>query len=60
MSENRVDQGPWEEQPSPKMDKTQALARLGQAIWEADQFVTFEEIRNYVTDVMGEIESDRP
>ncbi len=52
--------GPVQPQPDPEAAKTRALAALRQALWEADQFITHVEIREYVGRVLREIESDRP
>ncbi len=52
--------GPVQPHPDTDAAKTSALAALRQAIWEADQFMSHVEIREYVGRVLREIESDRP
>jgi hypothetical protein len=37
-----------------------ALARLRQSTWEATQFISFDEIRALVEDVLHEVETDEP
>lgn len=37
-----------------------ARAHLRQSVWEATQFMSFEEIREYVKSVLREVESDEP
>ena len=37
-----------------------ALAALRQATWEATQFLTYDEVRQYVEGVLREVESDEP
>lgn len=37
-----------------------AAAALRQAVWEYDQFCSFDAIRAFVESVLREIESDRP
>ena len=52
---------------SPQTPRVDALAlaikrraELRQVIWEAAQFMSAEEIREYVYAVLGEVESDEP
>jgi hypothetical protein len=40
--------------------KTSACAALRQATWEATQFLTYDEVREYVDGVLREVESDEP
>lgn len=40
--------------------KTKALATLRQATWDATQFVTYDEVREYVESVLREAECDEP
>lgn len=40
--------------------KTRALAALWQATWEASQFLTYDEVREFVNGTIAEIESDEP
>lgn len=40
--------------------RTHILANLRQSVWEASQFETHDEIRQYVESVLREIESDEP
>lgn len=40
--------------------RTSALAALRQATWEATQFLTYDEVREYVEGVLREVESDEP
>lgn len=35
-------------------------ARLRQEVWEATQFLSYDEIREYVDAVLREVESDEP
>lgn len=44
----------------PKCGETRALAALRQATWEATQFRTVDEVREYVDGVLREVESDEP
>lgn len=40
--------------------KQKKLAELRQAIWEAHQFCTIEELDNYIQAVLREIQADDP
>jgi len=40
--------------------KTRALAGLRQATWEATQFLSYNEVREWVEAVLREVESDEP
>lgn len=40
--------------------KTHALAQLRQWVWESSQWLSYDEIREYVEAVLREIESDEP
>lgn len=42
----------------PKAAKTHALAQLRQATWEATQYLSPDEVREYVEAVLREVESD--
>lgn len=53
-------QSPPVERPDREKVETHGLAQLRQAVWEASQFRSFEEIRAYVDAVIAEIESDEP
>jgi hypothetical protein len=48
----------------PKLERpyplSSVLARLGQATWEATQWMTYEEVVEYVSGVLREVESDEP
>lgn len=56
---NNVQQGPKVERDY-EAAKTRALARLRQATWEATQYLVFEEVSEYVSDVLNEVASDEP
>jgi uncharacterized membrane protein affecting hemolysin expression len=40
--------------------ETSAKARLRQATWEATQYMTYNEVRQYVNVVLDEVETDEP
>lgn len=40
--------------------ETRARSRLRQSVWEAMQFLTYDEVREYVEAVVREVESDEP
>lgn len=48
------------QQASAQAAAVKARAGLGQFVWEASQFMPFEEIREYVESVLREIASDEP
>lgn len=55
-----VSQGPAQPPVDREAAKTHALAKLGQATWEATAWLTFEEVREYVAGVLREVETDEP
>jgi hypothetical protein len=50
--------GVYDGRRCPKCAKTSALAALGQSVWEADQFLTPDEVRAFVDGTLREIEAD--
>lgn len=58
MTTPGTDTGP--SRPADPHAKTRALAALRQATWEATQWLTGDEARRYVDDVLREVESDEP
>ncbi len=53
-----VTHGVYTENLCPKCAITSAKAGLRQSVWEADQFLAPDEIREFVESVIREIESD--
>jgi hypothetical protein len=51
-------QGPT--RPADPHAPVRAKAELRQATWEATQFMSFDEIRDYVEAVLREVETDEP
>ena len=53
-----------ESSPAPFRDpvaaERKAKSSLRQSVWEASQYMDYEEIRAYVESVLREIESDEP
>jgi hypothetical protein len=50
--------------PAPRRDPEQAkrhtLAQLRQMTWEATQWLSYDEVREFVESVLREVESDEP
>lgn len=47
--------------PPPKTDpKIHALANLRQSVWDASQYMTFDQIETFVSRVLDEIAADEP
>lgn len=44
----------------PKCARTHVLAELRQAVWEATQFLTYDEVEEYVSGVLEEVKGDEP
>lgn len=54
------DQQPSEPTTSTVAASTHAKAVLRQATWEATQYMTYSEVRQYVNAVLDEVETDEP
>lgn len=50
--------GPQRE-PDPNA-KTHTLAQLRQMVWESLQWLSYDEVHEYVESVLREVESDKP
>jgi hypothetical protein len=46
--------------PDRERARTRALAQLRQSVWEATQFLSLDEVMQFVHDVLREVESDDP
>jgi hypothetical protein len=50
--------------PQPPVDReaarARAVAQLRQATWQAVQFLSYDEVREYVAEFLREVETDEP
>lgn len=51
---------PREQLARRKKAETSAMAHLRQSVWEATQYLSYVDLREYVEGVLREVESDLP